>query len=116
VQSDDTLTIQGIVLLGDHTYKILNVLEQTESHIADAEVGRRGYLLTGRTDYLVSNDNARSLHPANDIQQLKTLTDDGLSQRPTSRNCKSLFAEKCPLILKKLPAAQRFYRRLGQLR
>jgi CHASE3 domain sensor protein len=79
-----------------HTYKILNVLEQTESHIADAEVGRRGYLLTGRTDYLVLHDNARSLI-RNDIQQLKTLTDDGLSQRTHIAELQKLVAEKLSL-------------------
>jgi CHASE3 domain sensor protein len=79
-----------------HTYKILNVLEQTESHIVDAEAGRRGYLLTGRTDYLIPYDNARSLIRS-DIQQLQTLTDDGLSQRQHIAELKNLVAEQLSL-------------------
>ena len=79
-----------------HTYNIFDVLEQTESHLVDAEVGRRGYLLTGRTDYLVLHDNARSLI-RNDIQQLKTLTDDGLSQRTHIAELENLVAEQLSL-------------------
>jgi CHASE3 domain sensor protein len=79
-----------------HTYKIFNVLEQMESHLVDAEVGRRGYLLTGRADYLIPYDNARSLI-RNDIQQLKTLTDDGLSQRTHIAELQKLVAEQLSL-------------------
>jgi CHASE3 domain sensor protein len=55
-----------------HTYKALNILEETQSHIADAETGQRGYLLTKRDDYFSLYDTAISA--ANeDVQQLKTL-------------------------------------------
>ena len=79
-----------------HTYKILDVLEQTESHVADAEVGRRGYLLTGRKDYLIPYDNAMSLI-RKDIQQLKTLTNDGLSQRTHIAELQNLVAGQLSL-------------------
>jgi CHASE3 domain sensor protein len=79
-----------------HTYSIFNALEQTESHIADAEVGRRGYLLTGRKDYLVHYDNAMSL-VRNDIQQLKTLTNDGMSQRTHIAELQNLLGEQLSL-------------------
>ena len=84
-----------------HTYKILNVLEQTESHIADAEVGRRGYLLTGRKDYLIPNNNAMSLI-RKDIQQLKTLTNDGLSQRTHIVELQNLVTEQLSIDLEKI--------------
>lgn len=35
-----------------HTYKVLDLFEQTQSHIVDAEANQRGYFLTGRRDYL----------------------------------------------------------------
>jgi len=76
-----------------HTYKIFDVLEQTESHIVDAEAGRRGYLLTGRADYLIPYDNALALI-RNDIQQLKTLTGNGQSQRAHIAELQALVAEK----------------------
>ena len=79
-----------------HTYKILNVLEQTESHIVDAEVGRRGYLLTGREDYLVPYDNAMSLI-RNDIRQLKTLAGGGMNQRTHIAELQNLVAEQLSL-------------------
>ena len=76
-----------------HTYKVFNVLEQTESHIVDAEAGRRGYLLTGRTDYLIPYDNALSLIHS-DIQQLKTLTGSSQSQRNHIGELQNLVAEQ----------------------
>ena len=79
-----------------HTYKIFDVLEQTESHLVDAEVGRRGYLLTGRADDLIPYDNAMSLIRS-DIQQLKTLTGNGLSQRTHIAELQNLVAEQLSL-------------------
>jgi CHASE3 domain sensor protein len=79
-----------------HTYKIFNVLEQTESHLVDAEVGRRGYLLTGREGYRIPYDNAMSLIRS-DIQQLKTLTSDGLSQRTHIAELQNLILEQLSL-------------------
>lgn len=34
------------------TYKVMNRIEQMEAHIVDAEANQRGYLLSGRTEYL----------------------------------------------------------------
>jgi CHASE3 domain sensor protein len=79
-----------------HTYKIFDALEQTESHIVDAEVGRRGYLLNGRADDLIPYDNAMSLIRS-DIQQLKTLTGNGLSQRTHIMELQNLVAEQLSL-------------------
>jgi CHASE3 domain sensor protein len=88
-----------------HTYKIFNVLEQSESHLVDAEVGRRGYLLTGRKDYLIPYDNALSLIRS-DIQQLKILTRDGLSQETHIAALQNLVAEQLRLDPETIAAAQ----------
>ena len=40
------------------TYKTLNLVEQTQMHLLDAETERRGYLLAGGEDYLDSYGNA----------------------------------------------------------
>ncbi len=88
-----------------HTYKIFNALEQTESHIVDAEVGRRGYLLTGHKDYLIPYDNAMSLI-RNDIQQLKTLTGNGLSQRTHIEELQTLVAEQLSLAPEKIASSK----------
>ena len=55
-----------------HTYKILNILEATQAHIADAETGQRGYLLTGNEDYFALRGAAMGA-VNNDMQQLKVL-------------------------------------------
>jgi len=88
-----------------HTYKILNVLEQTESHLVDAEVGRRGYLLTGRADYLIPYDNALS-RLRNDIQQLKILTGDGLNQQSQIAELQNLVAEQLSLDPERIAASK----------
>ena len=54
------------------TYNILNILENTQAHIADAETGQRGYLLTGRQDYFSLHDTAMAAIN-NNIQKLKIL-------------------------------------------
>ena len=54
------------------TYNVLNILEQTQAHVADAETGQRGYLLTGRPDYFSLHDTAMA-DINNNIQNLKIL-------------------------------------------
>lgn len=57
-----------------HTYRTLNILEETQAHVADAETGQRGYLLTGRADYFALYDTAMSA-ASEDVLQLKSLVD-----------------------------------------
>jgi CHASE3 domain sensor protein len=51
------------------TYNVLDLLERTQGHIADAEAARRGYLLTGRSDYARSRDAGLAAINS-DLQQL----------------------------------------------
>jgi CHASE3 domain sensor protein len=55
------------------TYKVLDLFEQTQSHIVDAESNQRGFLLTGRPEYLEPYQNALQ-STRDDIAQLKKLT------------------------------------------
>jgi CHASE3 domain sensor protein len=61
-------------------YKVLDKFEQTQSHIVDAEANQRGFLLTGRTEYIEPYQAAMvSIH--DDLAQLKALTlNDPLQQ------------------------------------
>jgi CHASE3 domain sensor protein len=52
------------------TYKTLNLVEQTQLHLLDAETERRGYLLAGGQDYLDSYGKAMNAIQK-DIQQLQ---------------------------------------------
>jgi CHASE3 domain sensor protein len=54
-------------------YKVLDKFEQTQSHIVDAEANQRGFLLTGRPEYIGSYQAAMAaVHE--DIADLKKLT------------------------------------------
>ena len=56
----------------EHTYKVVNLVEQTQLHLLDAETERRGYLLAGGNDYLNSYGSAMT-SIQQDIDQLQTL-------------------------------------------
>jgi CHASE3 domain sensor protein len=71
------------------TYNILNLLEQTQGHIADAEAGWRAYLLTGRDDNARLRDAALvAVH--NDFQQLTGL----LGQRKELTQLQTLVSNR----------------------
>ncbi|HTV63272.1 MAG TPA: CHASE3 domain-containing protein [Verrucomicrobiae bacterium] len=76
-----------------HTYKTLNLLEETQAHVADAETGQRGYLLTSRDDYFALYDNAMSA--ANeDVQELKDLVRDNPAEEQNVANLQSLISKR----------------------
>lgn len=56
----------------EHTYKVVNLVEETQLHLLDAETERRGYLLAGGNDYLNSYGTAMS-SVQKDIGQLQNL-------------------------------------------
>ncbi|MEI8291836.1 MAG: CHASE3 domain-containing protein [Verrucomicrobiota bacterium] len=55
------------------TYKVLDLFEQTQAHIVDAEANQRGYCLTGRSDYLEPYQRAMQF-VRDDLAVLKKLT------------------------------------------
>ncbi|MGO8838965.1 MAG: CHASE3 domain-containing protein [Limisphaerales bacterium] len=63
-----------------HTYKVLNLVQQTQLHLLDAETERRGYLLTSGDDYLTSYGRAMS-SVRNDIDQLLELSRNNVGQQ-----------------------------------
>ncbi len=76
-----------------HTYKVLNLVQQTQFHLLDAETERRGYLLTGANDYLNSYGRAMSA-VRNDIDQLKILVQARAEQQTNIQTLQSLVAER----------------------
>jgi CHASE3 domain sensor protein len=64
----------------EHTYKVVNLVEQTQLHLLDAETERRGYLLAGGTDYLNSYGTAMT-SVQKDIDQLQGLLDKNITQQ-----------------------------------
>jgi len=63
-----------------HTYKVLNLVQQTQLHLLDAETERRGYLLTSGDEYLTSYGRAMS-SVRNDIDQLLELSRNNVGQQ-----------------------------------
>jgi CHASE3 domain sensor protein len=55
------------------TYKILDKFEQTEAHIVDAEANQRGFLLTGKQEYVEPYQTAMTAI-REDMASLKKLT------------------------------------------
>jgi CHASE3 domain sensor protein len=78
------------------TYKVLNLLAETQSHIADAETGRRSYLLTGREDYFAPYDAAMA-SVNDDIQQLKGMIEDNRIQLDNLYQLQTIVAERLAL-------------------
>src|SRR5215469_8290909 len=62
------------------TYKVVNLVEQTQLHLLDAETERRGYLLAGGTEYLNSYGSAMT-SVQKDIDQLQDLLGKGANQQ-----------------------------------
>ncbi len=63
-----------------HTYKVVNLVEQTQLHLLDAETERRGYLLAGGADYLNSYGTAMT-SVQKDIGQLQSLLGKSTTQQ-----------------------------------
>jgi CHASE3 domain sensor protein len=61
------------------TYNVLNILEETQAHVGDAETGQRGWLLTGRPDYFSLHDTAMAAIN-NNMQDLQILVHGNLVQ------------------------------------
>jgi len=75
------------------TYNVLNILQQTQAHVADAETGQRGYLLTGRPDYFSLHDTAMAAIN-NNIQDLKILTRGNPAQETNLAELQILIARR----------------------
>jgi CHASE3 domain sensor protein len=76
-----------------HTYKVLNLVQQTQLHLLDAETERRGYLLTGGNDYLNSYGRAMAA-VRNDIDQLKSLVRARAGQQTNILALQNLITER----------------------
>ena len=79
-----------------HTYKVLNILEETQARIGDAETGQRGWLLTGREDYYTLHGSAMAAIN-NDIQQLKLLLNGRPTQQDSLDKLQNLVTERLAL-------------------
>lgn len=74
-------------------YKVLDKFEQTQAHIVDAEANQRGFLLTGRPEYIDPYQAAMSsVH--DDIAELKQLTANDPAQQANLVSLERLVADE----------------------
>ncbi|HZT22503.1 MAG TPA: CHASE3 domain-containing protein [Verrucomicrobiae bacterium] len=86
------------------TYKILNLVEQTQLHLLDAETERRGYLLAGGASYLEAYGKAMS-SIQNDLQQLQQLVGRNPEQRTNLVELQNLVTVRLGLDPEKIAAS-----------
>jgi CHASE3 domain sensor protein len=79
-----------------HNYKVLDKFEQTQSHIVDAEANQRGFLLTGRTEYLEPYQAAMA-SVDEDIAELKKFTLNDPAQQANVGLLERMVAEELVL-------------------
>ena len=76
-----------------HTYKVLNLVQQTQLHLLDAETERRGYLLTASDEYLDAYGKAMTA-VRNDIQGLENLSHDSTDQQTNISELQTLVTDR----------------------
>ena len=66
------------------TYKVMDLFQQTQTHIVDAEANQRGFLLTGHKEYLEPYQNAmQAVH--NDLIELNSFVRNDPAQAANVR-------------------------------
>ncbi len=77
----------------EHTYQVIKNLQDIQLSLQDAEMGKRGYLITGRLDYLKPYYGAIPKIGA-EISQLQELVSDNPGQRELVTKLDNLIRDK----------------------
>jgi len=80
-----------------HTHEVLETARGLFSSLQDAETGQRGYLLTGRDDYLEPWRAAKVIIPGQ-LARLRTLTADNRSQVARVSQLEQAISERIDLL------------------
>jgi len=88
-----------------HTYKVLNLVQQTQLHLQDAETDRRGYLLTDSDDYRNSYNRAMA-SVRNDITLLLVVSRDNPAQRTNIMILQELIVNRLGLNLERMTGSR----------
>jgi signal transduction histidine kinase/ActR/RegA family two-component response regulator len=89
-----------------HALRVENQLTVVISRLQDAESGQRGYLLTGRNDFLEPYDTAASRVEA-DIAALDALVADNPEQQAAARRLRTLAAARVAVLRETMHAYNR---------
>ena len=79
------------------THRVLRLLESTYSRVADAEVGARGYVLTGDVPYLRAYQDSRREVDAN-LESLRAVVAEGTAQRERLNQLEGLVGRRLALL------------------
>lgn len=88
----------------EHTYKVVNLVEQTQLHLLDAETERRSYLLAGGADYLTSYGTAMA-SVQKDVGQLQALLGKNTIQETNMTELQDLISVRLGIDPDKMKAA-----------
>jgi diguanylate cyclase (GGDEF)-like protein len=92
------------LLLVQHTFQVKETIGTVLDDLVDAETGMRGYLLTGRDDFLTPyTDGTATL--ANDLRRLAFLTQDNPAQVRRVSNLRLLSSERLRILEQLRPFA-----------
>ncbi|MFN6568045.1 sensor histidine kinase [Dendronalium sp. ChiSLP03b] len=80
-----------------HTYQILEVLDKLEASLTNAEIGRHGYVLTGKAVYLETYEREKQKVPQ-ELQTLRQLTRDNSNQQHKLDALELLIAQRFTLV------------------
>jgi methyl-accepting chemotaxis protein len=81
----------------NHTYQVKAGLSQLLAAMTDAETGQRGFILTGREEYLQPYDSASRVAEEY-VQNLRQLTSDNPNQRPRLAALQNLVTSKLTVL------------------
>jgi signal transduction histidine kinase len=76
-----------------YTYDVIEKTTELLSILKDMETGQRGYLLTGKAEYLASYYYALSILPSQ-LKSLETLTEDDINEKGNVKRLKRFINEK----------------------
>jgi len=81
----------------DHTNRVIIGLENVISNLKDAETGQRGYLLTGKSDYLDPYVNAKG-KALEYLDSIRELTLDNPSQTKSAEELKGILVKRADVL------------------
>jgi PAS domain S-box-containing protein len=92
-----------------HTHKVLMAIESAVSRLRDAETEQRGFIITGRKEYLSSyNDAVKKGYIFRQMENLRNLTADNPSQRKQLDGIEDVIRKRFDLLDEGIRLRSRF--------
>ena len=92
--------------LVQHTLTVENRLSEVLSHLQDAEAGQRGYLLTGRSVFLIPYDQALG-SLGREVDEIERITADNPAQQARAKRLRAAIERREQLLRNNLDRYRR---------